>query len=134
MRKLIKTGNCVITTLQLRLHFFFPERVTLPEHNTPVFLPHILYSTQCSVTQISQFRLLMNAKKKCQGLQLKITVVFRPYQIFLLTGVIFEGPPSINHLTPNGHYMGRTAQLTSRCSILYIYSTNIRTEYFKHAA
>ena len=39
-----------------------------------------------------------------------------------------------NHLTPNGHYMGRTAQLTSRCCILYIYSTNIRTEYFKHAA
>ena len=24
--------------------------------------------------------------------------------------------------------------LTSRCFILYIYSTNIRTEYFKHAA
>ena len=40
----------------------------------------------------------------------------------------------INHLTPNGHYMGRTAQLTSRCCILCIYSTNIRTEYFKHAA
>jgi len=40
----------------------------------------------------------------------------------------------VNHLTPNGHYMGRTAQLTSRCCILYIYSTNIRTEYFKHTA
>jgi len=40
----------------------------------------------------------------------------------------------LNHLTPNGHYMGRTAQLTSRCCILYIYSTYIRTEYFKHAA
>jgi len=41
---------------------------------------------------------------------------------------------TVNHLPPNGHYMGRTAQLTSRCCILYIYSTNIRTEYFKHAA
>jgi len=42
----------------------------------------------------------------------------------------------INHLTPNGHYttMGRTAQLTSRCYILCIHSTNTRTEYFKHAA
>jgi len=40
----------------------------------------------------------------------------------------------INHLTPNGHYMGRTVQLTSRFCILYIYSTNIRTEYFKHVA
>ena len=44
------------------------------------------------------------------------------------------GPVMFNHLTPNDHYMGRTAQLTSRCCILYIYSTNIRTEYFKHAA
>ena len=28
-------------------------------------------------------------------------------------------PLFINHLTPNGHYMGRTAQLTSRCCIVY---------------
>jgi len=41
---------------------------------------------------------------------------------------------SLNHLTPNGHYMGRTAQLTSRRYILNIYSTNRRTDYFKHAA
>jgi hypothetical protein len=40
----------------------------------------------------------------------------------------------VNHLTPNGHFSGRTAPLTSRRSILYIYSTDIRTEYFKHAA
>jgi len=40
----------------------------------------------------------------------------------------------INPLTPNIHYMGRTAQLTSRRCILYIYSTNKRIEYFKHAA
>ena len=41
---------------------------------------------------------------------------------------------AVNHLTTNGHYMGRTAQLTSRRCILCIYSTNIHTEYFKHAA
>ena len=40
----------------------------------------------------------------------------------------------LNHLTPNGHFSGRTAPLTSRFCILYIYSTNICTEYFKHAA
>ena len=33
---------------------------------------------------------------------------------------------------PNDHYSGRTALLTSKCYILYIYSTNIGTEYFKH--
>ena len=39
----------------------------------------------------------------------------------------------LNRLTPNDPYMGRTAPLTSKCCILYIYSTNIGTEYFKHA-
>ena len=39
-----------------------------------------------------------------------------------------------NTLKPNDLKMRRTAQLTSRCCILYIYSTNISTEYFKHAA
>ena len=29
--------------------------------------------------------------------------------------------------------MGRTVPLTSKCCILYIYSTNKNTEYFKHA-
>ena len=38
-----------------------------------------------------------------------------------------------NRLTPNDPYMGRTAPLTSKRCILYIYSTNICTEYFKHA-
>ena len=37
-----------------------------------------------------------------------------------------------NPLTPNGPYRGRTAPLTSKRRILYIYSTNIGTEYFKH--
>ena len=39
----------------------------------------------------------------------------------------------INRLTPNEPHMGRTAPLTVKRSILYIYSTNIGTEYFKHA-
>ena len=38
----------------------------------------------------------------------------------------------INLLKPNDDYSGRTAPLTSKCCILYIYSTNIGTEYFKH--
>ena len=35
-------------------------------------------------------------------------------------------------MAPNDDYSGRTAQLTSKYYILYIYSTNIGTEYFKH--
>ena len=38
----------------------------------------------------------------------------------------------ISPLTPNGPYRGRTAPLTSKRCMLYIYSTNIGTEYFKH--
>ena len=38
----------------------------------------------------------------------------------------------LNPLKPNDHYIGRTALLTSKCCILYIYSTNIGAEYFKH--
>ena len=38
----------------------------------------------------------------------------------------------VNPLTPNDPYSGRTAPLTSKRCILYIYSTNIGTEYFKH--
>ena len=45
---------------------------------------------------------------------------------------IFVTSTVLNHLTPNDHYSGRTAPLTSKRCILYIYSTNIGTEYFKH--
>ena len=38
----------------------------------------------------------------------------------------------LNPLKLNDPYRGRTAQLTSKRCILYIYSTNISTEYFKH--
>ena len=37
----------------------------------------------------------------------------------------------INPLTPNDHSSGRTATLTSKRCILYIYSTNLGTERFK---
>ena len=36
-------------------------------------------------------------------------------------------------MTPNDPYMGRTAPLTSKRCILYIYSKNTGTEDFKHA-
>ena len=38
----------------------------------------------------------------------------------------------VNPLTPNDQCSGRPAPLTSKYCILYIYSTNIDTEYFKH--
>jgi len=39
---------------------------------------------------------------------------------------------TVNPLTSNVHYISRTAPLTSKHCILYIYSTNTGTEYFKN--
>jgi len=38
---------------------------------------------------------------------------------------------ALNPLTPNDPYSGHTAPLTSKRCILYTYSTNTGTEYFK---
>ena len=45
---------------------------------------------------------------------------------------IYQIRVGINTLTPKDSYSGRTTPLTSKRCILYIYSTNIGTEYFKH--
>ena len=50
-----------------------------------------------------------------------------------LTTSVLQHNTLFNHLTPNNPYMGRTTPLTSKRFILHIYSTNIDTEYFKHA-
>ena len=53
----------------------------------------------------------------------------------VLTGHALWGPDvQFNLLKPNDIYICRTAALTSRRYILNIDSTNIHTEYFKHAA
>ena len=50
---------------------------------------------------------------------------FRPYALHMV-------PALFNPLTPNKPYRGCTAPLTSKRCTLYIYSTNIGAEYFKH--
>jgi hypothetical protein len=47
-------------------------------------------------------------------------------------GTLHGDQSALNPLTPNDPYRGRTAPLTSKRCILYTYSTNIGTEYFKH--
>ena len=62
---------------------------------------------------------------------------FRGHHLKLGKPVPPSSPPHfqryINLLRPNDPYVGRTATLTSKRCILYIYSTNVGTEYFKHA-
>ena len=58
-----------------------------------------------------------------------------PYSKYIhLSPTLYNLPTDsvVNPLTPNGPYSGRTAPLISKRFILYIYSTNIGTEYFKH--
>jgi len=57
-----------------------------------------------------------------------VTPTVTLYSVFLFIYVPFR----FNPLKPNDPYRGRTAPLTSKRCILYIYSTNIGTEYFKH--
>ena len=64
-----------------------------------------------------------------------VDVLVVPYSVAHDSHITHDMLPQhqINRLTPNDTYMGRTAPLTSKHRILYIYSTNIGTEYFKHA-
>jgi len=55
---------------------------------------------------------------------------FEPFVSMYKTTV--QSDRLINLLTPYVDYSGRTAPLTSKCFILYIYSTNTSTENFKH--
>ena len=67
------------------------------------------------------------------------TIIFRTRRnVDAITGLNVRGVlmdlyvSGFNPFTPNDSYSGRTALLTSKRCILYIYSTNTGTEYFKH--
>ena len=55
-------------------------------------------------------------------------LVYTLYSVFIIWCCLSILKP----LKPNDPYRGRTAPLTSKRFILYIYSTNMDTEYFKH--
>jgi hypothetical protein len=67
------------------------------------------------------------------GMRTRLNVTLYAHRLYCCT-VASADTDGGGSLTPNGRFSGRTATLTSRRCILYIYSTNIRTEYFKRAA
>ena len=81
--------------------------------------------------------LIMTAEKIIKNSEFgknKYFCVYSKYVIIILNNNIEKYVLLIfNRLTPNDPYMGCTAPLTSKRCILYTYSTNIGTEYFKHA-
>ena len=63
----------------------------------------------------------------------KLLLCLTDTSLYIYIRVKHFGRANINRLTPNDLYMSRIAPLSSKRCILYIYSTNIGTEYFKHA-
>ena len=80
-----------------------------------------------SLTQKRQFPVSHKKLMKSKGNVISV------YDMMAYTRRKAIAPLTLNRLKPNDPYMGRTAPLTSKRCILYIYSTNIGTEYFKHA-
>ena len=64
----------------------------------------------------------------------KFSRVQNPFKIlnYIFFFLIIQKDKNVNSLTPKDHYIGRTAPLTSKRCILFIYSTRIGTEYFKN--
>ena len=126
----------------------FPVTSSLPLHCTLSLLwPNIFSSPYYSTFLVyvsswgwqnrspSSYTKRQFCSTKCILYHKKNIFVFnicRKFSLFSNCAKLFQ-PLPLNRLTPNDPYMGRTAPLTSKHYILYIYSTNIYIEYFKHA-
>jgi len=93
----------------------------------PVFL-HLMYKRMWNYVIHNNFA--------CTGYQIISSSIYNISVVWVTATMItcsYEGcSQRLNPLTPNDHYSGRTATLTSKSCLLYIYSSNIGTEYFKH--
>ena len=120
---------------------YLPQRHIL-EHRQHIFLP---WCERSSCTSFSgggesyfcEFELHLLALLTCQHSQSSFYFIRCFIICAQLTSNVREDNLrtsllGFNPLTPNDHYSGRTAPLTSKRFILYIYSTNIDPEYFKH--
>ena len=85
-----------------------------------MYLPSDLFLSGFTTAIVSKFQLLQWKARKNPQVQETQPLPYLPPR------------GALNPLTPNDPYRGRTAPLTSKLCILYIYSTNIGTEYFKH--
>ena len=106
-------------------------------HRPPTFcLKNKVHSSETLVPMYQKIRWHIQEKSNLNSLEDKSHSDLETFtgmlNIFFIT--TYQPKNGINPLAPNEVYTRRTAQLTSRRCILNIYSTNILTEYFKHAA
>jgi len=96
------------------------------------FAPHVDYSVMHTPARSPFFQIFVLVSTK--RLSVKQLIIFaKGRQAGVQTCLIlWLNINWINPLTPKDPYSGRTAPLTSKLYILYIYSTNIGTQYFKH--
>ena len=118
-----------------------PPAVTPPQSNVlPYIIPAILFTGMMTVKTLpsdKNFGLVDTVEESGIAIQTQVDTTKDTSSAVIPTiqrtsfhdCSISDG---FNPLTPNDHYSGRTAPLTSKRCILYIYSTNIGTEYFKH--
>ena len=111
----------------------------MPEHAASLF--RMKKEAECSFEKFVNIALLAVSQKTASYV---LTVTYLCYShsqcTYIFTKVITNQHKcmstfrSFNLLKPNDIYICRNAALTSRSYILNIYSTNIHTENFKHAA
>jgi len=80
-------------------------------------------------------RIMMGCRSRDSCRKLFLNLEILPLLLFMIRNKnqfqVNSEIHQINPLMPNDDCSGRTAPLTSKCCILYIYSTNIGIEYFK---
>ena len=128
-------SNCLLWQLAVHLPWWIQRARTCAEIQSGA-RPGFVYSTHRTAVSTKNI-VLQNIIRNCT-----VNLHFSVLCIWSIDGncVVRSRHPSVingpvtkfNPLKPNDTYRGRTAPLTSKSCILYIYSTNIGTEYFKH--
>ena len=104
------------------------ENIKTNHHNSDVQLSQI-------ITRFCDLRVSCTCAAVATGYFIALSNTVRDLHVGRLLVADNYMPPEeerFNPLTPKDPYSGHTAPLTSKRCILYIYSTNIGTEYFKH--
>ena len=104
---------CIFDLRNYRINFIYLLFCRFATKDVNLIFVHVTSVTYSSIIQLSS--------------------AYRSMQIYLPSSAPRLRNALLNPLTPNDLYISRTAPLTSKRCILYIYSTNICTEYFKQA-
>ena len=121
---ILSTTTSISTPLFVKLYSYVPEHILS-------VLRGILSLYECFMKFQYLSKYVLIEIPVIQKLSLYVVFTAKCYHIFCWYKQNKCKTFLHNLWTPNDHYSGRTASLTSKRCLLYIYSTNIGTEYFK---